>query len=143
MLAHTVFRPELGCLSADNLGSEEADNMCRFSPLLVFSCLIASAACAGDWPTYLNDNARVGATSDSISDDLQLKWVTNAPAKPELSFGGPREELIEGKEMRHRVAYDKSLYVAEFGTTLLTSSIFVICKGFSTLPWQQSTKSFP
>ena len=69
--------------------------MSRLLPLLVLASLIPSVARAGNWPTYLNDNARVGATNESIPDDLQLKWVYTSPAKPELSFSGPRAELIE------------------------------------------------
>ena len=73
------------------------------------------AARAADWPTYLNGNGRIGATSEKISTDLKLQWIYAAPARPELAFSGPRSEPIEGLAMRHRVAFDQALQVAVVG----------------------------
>lgn len=70
------------------------------------------ASQAADWPTYLNDAGRAGATSDRVPEKLELKWVYSTPAAPEMAFSGPRAEPIEGKLMRHRVAFDRAIQVA-------------------------------
>jgi outer membrane protein assembly factor BamB len=83
-------------------------------PLLAMLLIGCSAFLihAADWPTYLNDNGRVGATTDQLPGELELKWVYSTPAPPQLAFSGPRSEPIEGKVMRHRVAFDRAIQVA-------------------------------
>ena len=75
-------------------------------------CLYSLPATAADWPTYLNDAGRVGATTDGVPQELELKWIYSTPAPPEMAFSGPRAEPIEGKLMRHRVAFDRAIQVA-------------------------------
>lgn len=82
--------------------------------LLGVLCLLfltTSFASGENWPTYLNGNGRVGATSDQIPAEVTLKWTYTAPAPPQLAFSGPRSEPIEGKEMRHRTAFDRAIQV--------------------------------
>jgi outer membrane protein assembly factor BamB len=90
---------------------------------LVLSVTLFSQA-RGDWPTSLGDNARRGSTDENLPTKLQLKWVYSAPARPEMAWGGPRVEPIEGKLMRSRVDYDKSLdVVAVAGRVYFGSSV--------------------
>ncbi|MBC8350769.1 MAG: PQQ-binding-like beta-propeller repeat protein [Planctomycetes bacterium] len=66
---------------------------------------------AADWPSHLNGNGRVGATSDKLAAEVELKWTYSTPAPPEMAWAGPRSEAIEGKIMRHRVAFDQAIDV--------------------------------
>ncbi|MDA1054643.1 MAG: PQQ-binding-like beta-propeller repeat protein [Planctomycetota bacterium] len=66
---------------------------------------------AADWPTFLNGNDRVGATADKLPEQIELKWVYSTPAPPEMAWAGPRAEPVEGKYMRHRVAFDRAIDV--------------------------------
>ncbi|MDP6719422.1 MAG: PQQ-binding-like beta-propeller repeat protein, partial [Pirellulaceae bacterium] len=84
------------------------------SPGIVWTIasILTLSAAAEDWPTYLNGNDRVGATSESLALPLNLQWTYSSPAPPENAWAGPRSAPIEGKEMRHRVAFDRSIDVA-------------------------------
>jgi len=85
----------------------------KSSLFLVLLVLCAPVlATAADWPTYLHDNGRVGATTDRLPSELELKWVYSTPAPPKLSFSGPRNEPIEGRIMRNRVDFDRAIQVA-------------------------------
>ncbi len=84
------------------------------SLLMIVLCLVASQL-AADWPTYLHNNARDGGTTESLPRALAPAWVYSTPAAPELAFSGPRNEPIEGKVMRHRVAFDRALQPVSVG----------------------------
>ena len=75
---------------------------------LAFLCTLASADA---WPTYLGNYERNGFSPDELSPQLKLQWTYQAPAKPIKAWEGPRSELIEGHEMRHRVDFDDALQV--------------------------------
>ena len=66
---------------------------------LVWILLPCSWTAAEDWPTYLNDNTRVGATGESLKFPLQLQWQFKADAAPQSAWEGPRNEPIEGLVM--------------------------------------------
>ena len=85
------------------------------SLFIVTLILAATVARAADWPTYLNGNDRVGATDTRLKLPLVLRWEYTSPAPPEMAWAGPREDPIEGKFMRHRVAFDDALHVAIVG----------------------------
>jgi outer membrane protein assembly factor BamB len=74
-------------------------------------CAAFTNAYAVDWPTYLNGNDRVGATTDKLPEQVELKWVYSTPAPPEMAWAGPRAEPMEGKYLLHRVAYDRAIDV--------------------------------
>lgn len=78
---------------------------------VALTCVLTSSAYAADWPAYLNGNDRVGATGDKVSAEVELKWQYSTPAPPEMAWAGPRSEPIEGKVMRHRVAFDQAIDV--------------------------------
>jgi outer membrane protein assembly factor BamB len=83
---------------------------------LATSILIAIATpSTADWPTYLNGNDRAGFTQSDLETPLRLSWTYKTPAKPVQAWEGPREESIEGHEMRHRVDFDDAMQVVMSG----------------------------
>ncbi|MEE2989743.1 MAG: PQQ-binding-like beta-propeller repeat protein [Planctomycetota bacterium] len=99
--------------------------MYRFlQSLLTLVLCIVSSSLAADWPTYLQNNARDGGTVEALPRGLAPAWVYSTPAAPELAFSGPRQDPIEGKVMRHRVAFDRALQpVAADGRVFFGSSV--------------------
>ncbi|MEE2938538.1 MAG: PQQ-binding-like beta-propeller repeat protein, partial [Planctomycetota bacterium] len=75
------------------------------------SCFLTVTPTLAEWTSYLNGNDRAGHTSESVVGDLTLAWTRQAPAKPRKAWAGPRSELIEGHEMRHRVDFDAAMQV--------------------------------
>lgn len=79
---------------------------------------------SADWTSYLNGNDRVGYTSASLPDKLNLAWVYKSPAKPEKAWSAPRTTPIEGHVMLDRVDFDSAPQVviagdkAYFGSTV-------------------------
>jgi outer membrane protein assembly factor BamB len=82
---------------------------------LVAVLVVSSVSRAADWPTWQYDNSRRGASPESLAAPLSLQWVYTAPAPPEMAWSGPRDEPIEGKLMRNRVAYDRAIQVVSAG----------------------------
>ena len=70
-------------------------------------------ASASDWPTYLRDNARSGASSEQLKLPLQERWTYSSPGPPQRAWSGPEGRTIEGKELRDRVKFDDVFQVAE------------------------------
>jgi outer membrane protein assembly factor BamB len=66
---------------------------------------------AGDWPTYLNGNARAGFTSETLDLPLQLSWTYQTQTRPVQAWEGPREQPFEGLLLRHRVDFDDAMQV--------------------------------
>src|SRR5262245_29090660 len=95
---------------------------CRFLVAMVFVLLPCSGALGEDWPTYLKDNTRVGATSEPLSFPLHLQWQLTFPAAPETAWEGPREEPIEGLVMKHRTRFDDAHHVAIVGDRIFFGS---------------------
>jgi outer membrane protein assembly factor BamB len=92
--------------------------------LCVVSLCVMSSSYGADWPTYLAGNARAGSTDETLKTPLSLRWVYTAPAKPEMAWEGPRNTPIEGKRMRHRVAFDDAIQtVAGGGNVYFGSSV--------------------
>jgi outer membrane protein assembly factor BamB len=93
-------------------------------PSILMVLLAWTSTVAADWPTYLHDNHRAGFTPESLATPLTLSWTYKTPAKPIQAWEGPRNEPIEGHEMRHRVDFDDSMQVvmsdgrALFGSTV-------------------------
>ncbi len=104
----------------------------------------AAAVRAADWPTYLNDLARCGYSSQQLELPLAPRWVYTSPEPPETAWEGPRSEPFEGKEMRHRVDFDKVLHVTSGqGLAFVGSSVDnqVLCFDIdrSSIRWQFRT----
>lgn len=87
----------------------------RLLALIASLVLPCSLAVAEDWPTYLKDNTRVGATSESLKFPLQLQWQFQSDAAPQSAWEGPRNEPIEGQLMKHRARFDDAHHVAAVG----------------------------
>ncbi|MEK6239042.1 MAG: hypothetical protein N2C14_30370, partial [Planctomycetales bacterium] len=85
--------------------------------ILVFNivALLSSTLAAADWPTYLRDATRVGASSEEFAAPFALRWVHASAAPTESAWEGPRNALIEGKAMKHRVRFDDADHVAIIG----------------------------
>jgi outer membrane protein assembly factor BamB len=99
--------------------------MKRTIHLAVFlSVYLAGSVSGAPWPTFMHDNARVGATDHQLAAPLAAAWVYATPAPPEMAWEGPRGEQIEGLVMRHRVAFDRALpVVVANGRTYFGSSV--------------------
>ena len=89
------------------------NSICR----LLYSVLlgISAGAFAGDWPTYLHDNTRVGVTDQPLQFPLTLQWQYRSAAPTEPAWEGPRSEPIEGMVMKHRVRFDDAHHVSVVG----------------------------
>ncbi len=90
----------------------------------VLACLFLSSSVLADWPAYLNGNDRAGFTSEHLPPSLRQAWTYRSPAKPVKAWSGPREDPIEGHQMKHRVDFDDALQVVTadgrvyFGSTV-------------------------
>lgn len=67
---------------------------------------------AEDWPTYLRNNDRVGATEEQLSFPLTPSWTITPPEKPEMAWPGPEGREFERKKMRRRNTFDDAFHVA-------------------------------
>lgn len=88
--------------------------MLRFSTLTL-AIILATTSAFADWPTYMHDNNRVGATSETLKTPLSLRWVNQDATATESAWEGPRSTPIEGQVMKHRVRYDDANHVAIVG----------------------------
>ncbi len=84
----------------------------------VFSLLLictTSLCCAADWPTYLGNNQRTGATDDQLKLPLNLTWEFTSPSAPIKAWSGAKGRTIEGRVLSDRVKFDDALQVAIVG----------------------------
>ena len=92
---------------------------CRFfvAPLVIAALVVAAGGGSRgeDWPTYRHDNDRSGATAESITLPLRPVWTYRSPRAPKMAWAGPERRVIEGQELRQRVAYDDALQVSVVG----------------------------
>lgn len=84
----------------------------RFLSLSLILCLFCQQVPAKDWPTYLVDKERAGATSDTFQLPLTPAWKYAAPAAPKTGQTDPGERVIEGHDLESRVDFDDALHVA-------------------------------
>ena len=77
--------------------------------------LVAATALAEDWPTYLRNPGRTGATSEQLQGSLEIRWVYESYAKPQRAYTGPGGRIIESKQLRPRIKFDDALHVAVVG----------------------------
>ena len=86
------------------------------APVLWFALATASA---GDWPTYMHDNARSGVTTESLRLPLTEHWVCRAPAVPQPAWPDPQPNAEMPK-----MKFDDAFYtVAVGGTVFFGSSV--------------------
>lgn len=77
----------------------------------LLSLLLATAA-AAEWPTYLHDASRVGATGESLPSTLKPAWTFSSPTAPQLAWAGEDGRLFEGRELLNRIRFDDVFHVA-------------------------------
>jgi outer membrane protein assembly factor BamB len=91
---------------------------------VVLTLTMISVGQAADWPTYLHDDRRCGATDEQLSLPLTPQWIYSSADQLQLAWEGPRAEPFEGLYMRHRMAFDDVLHaviadgLAFFGSTV-------------------------
>ena len=85
------------------------------SCFFVLGTLWTSLLQAGDWPTYMHDNTRVGATDEPLVAPLRLRWTHTSTVPTESAWEGPRNAPIEGHVMKHRVRFDDANHVVVGG----------------------------
>ena len=90
--------------------------------LLIGFLLLGSVANGADWPTYRHDNARTGATAESLAAPLSLRWVYTPSHRPCPAWSAPAKRLREGFELRHRVIFDDAFQVAVAGNIVYFGS---------------------
>lgn len=79
------------------------------------SAALCSGVSAADWPTYRGDNARSGATAETLQLPLQPRWVISAPGVPRMSFSSAEGRVIEGHLLGHRSKYDDAIHPVVVG----------------------------
>ena len=94
---------------------------------MVFSCVVwaalsADVAAAADWPTYRGDNARGGASTETVQLPLTPRWIASAPGAPQLSWSGEDGRVIEGHNMRHRARFDDAIHPVVVGKQVFFGS---------------------
>jgi len=78
-------------------------------PLLLLLTLSTASA---DWPTYLHDASRVGATMEAIQTPLLPAWTFASPTAPQMAWAGEDGRVIEGHELFNRIRFDDVFHVA-------------------------------
>jgi len=90
--------------------------------LLVLTLGPSTTVSARDWPTYLGDNGRTGATAEQPALPLRQAWLFSSPAAPRRTWTEAVGRIIEGKEMGDRVRFDDALQVAAVGPRVFFGS---------------------
>lgn len=79
-------------------------------------CLLAlSTAVFAEWPTYLHDASRVGASAESLPGALKPSWTFRSPSAPQMAWAGEDGRVIEGHELFNRIRFDDVFHVAISG----------------------------
>lgn len=75
-------------------------------PLLLF--LLALSTASADWPTYLHNASRVGATTDEMQLQLplQLAWTFESASAPQMDWAGEDGRVFESHETLNRIRFD-------------------------------------
>ena len=92
--------------------AESARSLLAALSLAALSCLPAGAH---DWPTYKHDNARSGATPETLAPRLTLQWTFRPTHPPEPAWPHPKRE-------RPRVRFDDAFHTAIAGGTVYFGS---------------------
>lgn len=94
-----------------------------FLASLAFLALAPSFARA-DWPSYLHDATRVGATAEPLAAPLHTAWSYTSPVAPATAWSGEGGRVFEGYEMTNRVRFDEVFHtVIAAGRVYFGSSV--------------------
>ncbi len=94
----------------------------QLASLIVILSISVSTSHGADWPTYLGDNARTGATAESLTMPLKASWEFVSSSAPRRAWSGPEGRVVENKELRDRVKFDDALDVAVVGSRVYFGS---------------------
>ncbi len=100
---------------------------------LLFLLVLATAR--ADWPTYLHDASRVGATKEELKLPLQAEWTFESPTAPKMAWAGEDGRVFEGHVTLNRIRFDDVFHVAiSDGKVFFGSSVDgrVICRDLAT-----------
>lgn len=89
----------------------------RWSLWLV-AALLAGTAAAEDWPTFMHDRARSGASGESLTLPLGELWAYTPPAEPTRAWPSPQA----GYNELPKLAFDDATHVALVGDTVFFGS---------------------
>ncbi len=73
-------------------------------PLLLL--LLALSTASADWPTYLHDASRVGATTDEMQLQLQQAWTFESASAPQMAWAGEDGRVLESHETLNLIRFD-------------------------------------
>ena len=90
--------------------------------VLAVAVLRTPTVAAADWPTYLHDFTRAGATDEQLSLPLKQSWVRTAPSTIRRAWTGPDGRTVEGKDLYDRVRFDDAFQVAVVGENIFFGS---------------------
>src|SRR4051794_12835114 len=85
-------------------------NMKSFPRCFLASVALAAVALSSaraDWPTYLHDATRVGATTEPLATPLHPAWSYTSPVAPATAWAGEGGRTFEGYTMTNRVRFDE------------------------------------
>ena len=86
------------------------------------AALCALTADAADWPTYLHDFNRAGATDEQLRLPLDQNWVHAAPVAIRRAWTEPEGRTAEGRDLYDRVRFDDAFQVAVVGDNVYFGS---------------------
>ena len=89
----------------------------RWAPWFV-GLILAAAAAAEDWPTYMHDRARSGVSQETLALPLGELWNYTPPAEPTRAWPSPQP----GYNELPKLAFDDATHVAMVGDTVFFGS---------------------
>ncbi len=101
--------------------------------LLPFLFLVVAAR--ADWPTYLHDASRVGATSEPLTAPLRPAWTYASPVAPTMAWAGEDGRVFENHVTLNRIRFDDVFHVAIAGGRVFFGSSVdgrVYCRDLAT-----------
>ncbi|MFM9964309.1 MAG: PQQ-binding-like beta-propeller repeat protein [Planctomycetaceae bacterium] len=89
---------------------------------MLWGAISGGVTVAADWPTYRGDNARSGASVETVRVPLKPRWIASAPGAPKVSFSNAAERVIEGHVMGNRSKYDDAIHPVVVGQRVFFGS---------------------
>src|SRR5262245_17261008 len=89
--------------------------MPRFAVLVMM--LLAAPACAADWPTYMRDNRRSGASPEELAFPLRTAWVYRARHAPSPAWPPEaKADYYHNKyDLPERITFDHAFHIVGAG----------------------------
>ncbi len=105
-------------------------------PAVAVLWIACIAARAGDWPTYMHDNARSGVTAESLSLPLSERWVCRSPAPPQPAWPDPQPNAET-----HKMKFDDAFYTVAAGDAVYFGSsvdhqVYALDAGTGAVRWR-------